>query len=202
MKILKFEEFINEMLWRKSILRSENGGTRAEEREGLSQDDYNIYKIFKPWFKKEEWNFIDSRFDGTRNIMEKDFPFNKACEIRDDILLELSKQCEKISVDNIHREINYRDNGVLFFMNDIFFIGCLNDNRRCIYLKTYFRSFKNLKNKLIEKVTCEFSICPFKKVFTDLIKIYDNWECYKIPKKVVMKVLEQQEDFDNFICMM
>ena len=85
MKIPTFEEFINERLFSSSIDRVKSGNVRKEEKMGLDDAEYKIYKIFDKW--TNELKISESNFSEIKQLSNQN-------QFIDDLLLEIESSPE------------------------------------------------------------------------------------------------------------
>lgn len=60
--VKKFNEFIKEGLVNKTLKRVRTGVGRIEDRDGLSEEEYAIYKLFSEWCKGGQLCLVDDIF--------------------------------------------------------------------------------------------------------------------------------------------
>lgn len=193
--VLKYNEYIKEGLWSKGVKRSETGEERLEDND-LTPEERQVYDLLKEWCKGGQFNITKGKFE-PRHSFDKDWD-----EFQKNLFDQLSKiDCCKLLIDNPHfthsklKIINTINNGhgIIFspsfqnkIRNEIYMIVMDEISDRYIYytLSTHYYDETNVDIMLGDYLK------PIIPTINDACGIYI---AYKVPKKVLLKVIEQNE---------
>ena len=121
MKILKFEEFINEQLWSKGIERSKSGTLRKEDCVVNTKEE--LLELIKKYIENKT-GYVDLNFINTSNITDMSYLFSTNGI---DTFIQIGKDINKLDISNVDIDISKWDVSNVENMSHMF-NGCKNFN--------------------------------------------------------------------------
>ena len=184
MKIPTFEEFINERLFSSSIDRIKSGNVRKEEKMGLDDDEYKVYKIFDKW--SNELRILEPVFSENKQLSNQR-------QFLDDLLKEIKASSE---IKRLYEwsEVTQalKENYAIFYTTkncERIYLCFIYDNK-FIDLTTYFYF---TTNEVLVVMTHN------KRLDIDAYtKKHDiPYNAYRLPLNAIKVIFEQQECWDK-----
>lgn len=184
--IKKFEEFVSEGLWSKTVNRAKTGEVRKEEKDGLTDEEYNLYKEFYKFYKQGEIY----TFKNSEKISQQINPQTSDLDYCENLLHNIIKKSPCVKRLYEWKELNQslkNGEGVIYSSDRDFYniIMAYNDENETLIKWEINGIYMNLNKH-------------YQNGFSEYARKYQiPYNAYQIPKNILIKIFEQQPNWEN-----